>query len=148
MATKCVYWCLNEKKCKKIGLIYIYQWMSISDTINLLQMINAFMFNLTGRNVASIASFPCKIVSYLVFAYFFLQPMLLLYISIERLVSVKNPAKRFVMKKKNIQIVFSTLMIAIGLVAFLPAFFYFDIKTTGQQTSNVSNLNGTNLQTS
>lgn len=140
----------RREKMKKIGPIYIYQLMFISDTIGLLQMTNAFMLNLTGRNVSNIASLPCKIVSYLAFAFFFLQPMLLLYISIERLVSVKYTAKRFVMKKKSAQLVFSTLTIAIGLIAFLPAFFYFDIKTTDQQPNNLSklNLNETNLGTS
>ena len=121
---------LMRKKMEKIGPVYIYRFMFISDSIFMLQMINPLFLNIFGKNLMTLSEISCKLIGYLAFGLFSLTPMLLIYISIEKLVSIKYPTKKFLMRKKKWQFGFTLLMLTAGLVAFLPTFFYTGIVTT------------------
>ena len=136
-----------RENMKKIGPIYIYRLIFISNSVFILQMVNPFLLNLTGRNLSLVSNLLCKLTFYLGLGLFSLTPMLLVYISVEKLVSIKYPGKKFFMRKKKWQMTYMTIMAALGLVVFLPAFFYTDLQTTMVSSGN-SSSNVTNVQTS
>lgn len=134
---------LRRKKLEKIGPVFIYRIMFISDSIFMLQMINPFLLNLFGKNLMTFSEFSCKVIVYLAFGMFSLTPMLLIYISIEKLVSMKYPSKKLLTKKKW-QFAFVLSMLTAGLIIFLPSFFYAGIVTTttsSNQTSSICVIN-------
>jgi len=131
-----------KKKMKKIGPIYIYRFIFISDSIFILQMINPFLLSLTGRNLSLVSNLLCKLTFYLGLGLFSLTPMLLVYISVEKLVSIKYPAKKFLMIKKRWQVAYIIIMGVLGLLVFLPSFFY-----TSLQIKTMSSFNSSTTQT-
>jgi len=131
---------LMRKKMQKIGPVYIYRFMFISDSIFMLQMINPFLLYIYGRNLMTLSEISCKLISYLAFGLFSLTPMLLIYISIEKLISIKYPTKKFLMRKKKWQFRFTLFMIIAGLITFLPSFFFSGIITTTSSNNLTSTL--------
>ena len=133
----------SRKKMRKIGPVFIYRCMFISDSIYLLNMINPFVLNLIGKSLTTISDLACKITLYLAFCFFTLIPMLLVYISAERIVSIKYPSKRFQMRQIKWQIAYIVAVIAVGLVLFLPALFYVGLHkiTSSGNSSSHNHLN-------
>ena len=59
-----------------------------------------------GFNLVIISSIGCKIYQYFNYGLDALSPFCLVYISVEKFISIANPNKRSILKKKNIQIYF------------------------------------------
>ena len=125
---------MTRKNMKKIGPVHIYRLMFMSDSLFMLQMVNPFLYNIFGKNLMTLSDISCKLFAYLTFGLFTLTPMLLIYISIEKLFSIKYPTKKFLMRKKKSQFGFTLFILTAGLLAFSPTFFY-----TGNVTFSRSN---------
>ena len=93
-----------RKKMKTVGPVHMYQILFVVDTFFLLQSIDLFAVNIFNTGFRMISKETCKIALYLVFASYIVSPMALCYISIEKLVSIKYPGKRFLLRKKKVQV--------------------------------------------
>ena len=80
------------------------------------------------------SSIGCKIFYYLAYGMDALSPWCLVYISFERFIVIKYHAKRFVYKKKKIQIIFLILLVVFNILYHINIFFSFDIVNIDNST--------------
>ena len=92
-------------------------------------MPSAFNYNPT-----IFSSIGCKIFYYLAYGMGGLSPWCLVYISFERFIVIKYHAKRFVYKKKKIQIIFLILLVVFNILYHINIFFSFDIVNIDNST--------------
>ena len=96
-----------RKKMVKIGPLHMYQILFAIDTFCLLQTVVPFLQDINVVALTKISSTLCKLNVYMSYSSYILSPMALIYISIEKLVSIKYPAKRFTLRKKRNQVIIS-----------------------------------------
>jgi hypothetical protein len=92
-------------------------------------MPSAFNYNPT-----IFSSIGCKIFYYLAYGMGGLSPWCLVYISFERFIVIKYHSKRFVYKKKKIQIIFLILLCIFNILYHINIFFSFDIVNINNST--------------
>ena len=95
-----------RKKMKKIGPGPMYQILFVANSFILLQSIDLFAVNIFGVCVRLISKETCKITMYLIFSSYLLSLMALCFISIEKLISIRYPGKRFLLRKNKILVIF------------------------------------------
>ena len=62
--------------------------------------------------------------------------MLVVYISVEKLISIKYPAKRFMLRKKDKQLLYLLIIIAFNFILFSPVPFFLENKISFSNTTN------------
>jgi hypothetical protein len=75
-----------------------------------------------------ISDFVCKLFNYLAYGMSAISPWCLVYISFERFIVIKYYSKRFVYKKKKIQIIFLILLFAFNILYHINVIFSYDIE--------------------
>lgn len=116
----------SKKHMHKIGPVYAYRLLFISDIINMIQMYDSYTNQLTGISPNSLNNIVCKIATYINYFSINLSPSLIVYISVEKLVSIRYPAKRFILRKKKNQILFFILILLLNMCIYSPALFMYD----------------------
>ena len=96
---------LSRKKLKQIGPRNIYRYLFVLGYLNYLYLVE-YLVEAFGLNVLVLSTFICKIYWFSLYVYLATLPMLYIYISIERLVSISSPGKRFIMRKTRNQNIF------------------------------------------
>ena len=117
---------LQSKKLRKIGPINIYRLLFITDTIYLLSVIKT-NFEFYGFELLIISNFWCKGYTYILNAISSIPPMLLVYISLERFVSIRYPNKIEFFRKKSIQFVYFFLIVLFNLIFYTPVIYLFEV---------------------
>ncbi len=93
---------MERPKMLEIGPRNTYKYLFISDTIFLVQIIVTWLqltFNIDPTIVSNVL---CKLWWYLNYSLAAQSSMLLVYISVDRYVSIKMPAQRFFMRKSTL----------------------------------------------
>ena len=120
---------LSRKKMRKLSSARAYKYLLASDTFYLLQLpILNIVLSYPKIDPVSKSVLFCKIFLYLDFALVALSPMLLIYISMERLISIKFPTQRFILKKQKYIILFSFLVTVFNLLYYIEAALYYNIE--------------------
>jgi hypothetical protein len=97
-----------RKKMVKVGPVHMYRILFVIDTLFLLQSLNLIVKTQQLIDLSEISSLTCKLFIYVNFSSYILSPMALFYISIEKLVSIKYPSKRFMFRKKKHQVIINS----------------------------------------
>ena len=126
----------SRKSMSKIGPIHAYRYLLIADSAYLIQMFDPYFNNILGKSLSSSSDLACRITSYIVYSSVAISPMLVVYISVEKLISIKYPAKRFMLRKKDKQLLYLLIIIAFNFILFSPVPFFLENKISFSNTTN------------
>jgi hypothetical protein len=119
---------LSRDKLKQIGPRSVYIYLLAIEYFNVIivrvYLAHAFEFDLNVQSV-----YVCRFYWFIHFVAGATVPLLLFYISLERLVSIGYPSKRFILRKNNYQLVYFICVIAYQSIFYSSVFFYFEIIT-------------------
>ncbi len=105
----------------------MFVYLLIMDNLYLIQILNTYLTYAYNIAITSFSEWICK--SYFFFNYS-LDPIpayLLLYISVDRLVSVKYPAHKRFLRKEKVQLMFLFGILGLNLVLYSPLLFLDEI---------------------
>ena len=118
---------LERKQMKqKGGPIIIYRILFIIDTIYLLDVIR-LNFDFYDLKLLSLSKDWCKSYIYLHNVISSIPPMLLVYISIERFVSIRNPHKIDMFRKRSFQFTYFFQIVLFSLILYMPIIYSFEL---------------------
>ena len=131
---------------REIGPRHMYKYLFISDTFYLVQIIVTNLQLSYNTDITLISNIACKLWYYLTYSLDAQSSMLLVYISIDRYVSIKMPAYRFFMRKRNNQLIYFIFIFMFNLVYYLPVVYNYSISETNNTlTCNFNNQYSTDL---
>ena len=96
----------------KIGPRNIYRFMFAFEFMNVIILLE-YIRNNFGLNVSVLSTYSCKSIFMMFLVYEQIPPMLLVYISIERFVSIAYPFKRFFLRRNSTQSIYF-----VGLIVY------------------------------
>ena len=95
---------LSDKKMEKLGPLFTYRLLFVFDTLFLFSGILVyFLSKCFDLNLALISDLTCKIYYYYGYSSSLYSPLLLVYISLDRYISIKYYARRMLLKKYKYQ---------------------------------------------
>jgi len=106
-------------KMLEIGPRNTYKFLFIMDAIYLVQIIVTNLQLTYSTDISTISKITCKLWVYLTYSLDSPSSMLLVYISIDRYVSIKMPAQRFFMRKRNNQFIYFIFIFMFNLICHL-----------------------------
>lgn len=117
-----------RKAMHKVGPVLAYKMLFVSDLFFMPFMIDSFMLQVFGRGINIGGNLNCKI--YYFFSYLMVNwsPMCMVYISLEKLIAIKYPAKRFIMRKQKTQLIYFMVLLVYYALSSIPPLFYYEIK--------------------
>jgi hypothetical protein len=116
---------LCKKDLKKIGPRNIYIFLFLSDSFYLLQIIETY-FSLTHKlNLASLSELSCKLWNYCNYTFATVSSYLIVYISLERCISMTRPAWKFFLRKERHQLIWFILVTFACMLYYLPVGLYY-----------------------
>ena len=121
---------MQRPKMLEIGPRNTYKYLFISDTIFLVQIIISFLQLSLGIDPSILSNFACRLWNYVNYSLASQSSMLLVYISIDRYVSMKMPALRFFMRKRNNQLIYFIFIFMFNLLFYLPVVFNYTVIET------------------
>ena len=125
---------ISKKKLTKIGPQIIYIALFKFDLINLLlifQPYSQFAFN---NNVIASSSLACKSYWYINYVLGPISPMLNVYISIERYISISIPKNKYFLLKNQIQFIFIIGLTVFNMLLHVPIGIFLDLVILENQT--------------
>ena len=127
-------------KLANIGPQLTYKFLFISDTVYLMQIIGTYLQYGFDIQLTYVSDLMCKLGIYFNFLMAVVSPLLLCYISIDRYISIKYPAKRFAFRKTNTQIIFFLIVFIYNSVFYLPIYFLVKLNNVTNITTNKTDL--------
>ncbi len=124
------YKTIQRPKMLEIGPRNIYKYLFISDTIFLVQIIVTCLQFSFNTDLTILSNVLCKLWYYLNYSLDTQSSMLLVYISIDRYVSIKIPSFRFFMRKRNNQLIYFIFIFMFNLLYYLPVSYNFTLTET------------------
>ncbi len=103
--------------------------MFIFDSIYLFYVITINLQLAYNLDVTTFYSLICKLYSFFSYSLSALSPFLIVYISIDRYISIKYPARRFFLRKPKIQHIYFWLVFITSHLYYSPAAFFFVISS-------------------
>lgn len=130
---------LSNKNIKsKFSPIEMYKFLFISNSVILVLMIEDY-FNTTFKfGLSFLSKYVCKLYYYISFSLATISPMILLYISVEKLVSMKYPSKVYLFRRANVQLICLVFIIAFNSVYYLPVVYHTELTITKINDTNFS----------
>jgi len=125
---------ISKKKLVKIGPQIVYIALFLFDWINFIlifQLYAAYEFNI---DVTLFSSIYCKTYFYFNGVFAPISPMLSVYISIERYISIAYIAKKDFLRQKKIQLIYIIAIALINFLLYVPIGIEFDIVIVENQT--------------
>jgi growth hormone secretagogue receptor len=104
---------------KNIGPVLIYRLMFTFDTLFIIQIILFYLQYPFYLDITILSRLSCKLFEYLNYQMDSISSYLLVYISLEKYISINNPSKRRILNSKKNQIIF---FISVINVIFLNKF--------------------------
>ena len=130
---------IRKPKLINIGPRNIYKYLFIFDTFFILQIIVSYIqhANFTGYlNQTSILI--CKLAIFINYSFAALSPLLIVYISIDRYISIQFPGKRFFLRKENTQLFYFIFVIIYNLIYYIPVIMYRNLIETNSTSNNTT----------
>lgn len=116
---------IERKKLATLGTRRMYIYLFIMDTIYLFNILINFLQHGFNYQVTSYTHITCKLNIYFAYSLANISPMILVYISIERLIEIRYPVKRFVLQKSRNQLIYLFCIISFNVIYYTP--FAFEI---------------------
>jgi len=118
---------LLRKKLVKIGPRGMYRFLFVIDVINLLSIIINYLNSAFHINVQIISKYVCKLYVYLILWLGPIPAYILLYISVEKIIATKYPARKYILRKTKTQIIYFLIILSFNLAYNLITLFNSDI---------------------
>ena len=131
---------LNKKKVHEIGPRDMYRYLLAIEFLNLL-IIPTYLADAFQIQMTVFSNYVCKIYFYLCNALGSTAPTLLVYISIERFVSLTCHSKRQFLRNSKIQSIYFLVIIIYNFLYYSPMPIFYEIVSLP-----LSGINGTNNQ--
>lgn len=117
---------LTRKKFENFPIRTMFRIQAVADSVYLLQFIEDYLAHLYRIDIRNFSSFSCKLFRYLNYSFCPISGWLLVYISLERLVSIRHPFKNSNLRKSKFQILASIFIVIWNLMYYIPVFIYHD----------------------
>ena len=125
---------ISRKKLAKIGPQITYIALFIFDCINFVTVFSPYAQFAFNIEITVISTLVCKSIFYVVFAFGPISPMLNVYISIERYISIAFPTKKYFLQKKQIQLAYIIVLACFNLALYVPTGIYLDLTNDYNKT--------------
>jgi hypothetical protein len=122
------YIIIKRPKMLEIGPRNTYKYFFIMDTIFLVQIIVTHLQLTYNIDITIQLNLICKLWNYLNYSLDTQSSMLIVYISLDRYVSLKIPAKRFLLRKRNNQFIYFMFIFMFNLLFYLPVAYDYELK--------------------
>jgi hypothetical protein len=116
---------LARKKMIEIGPLNTYRYIFIFDSIYILTLIIYYLKYAFSIDIIFSYNFSCKIFFYFICSLSPISSLLLIYILIERYLSISYPVESNVLNKNKIQSTYLIIIIILNLLYFLPVPYYY-----------------------
>jgi len=116
---------LYNKDLKNIGPRNTYIFLFLSDSFFLVQIIVTYLQYGYGLNFATLSDFTCKLWNFCNYSFATVSSYLIVYISLERCISLIKPAQRLFLRKNKNQLIWCILVTFACMLYYLPAGLYF-----------------------
>ena len=135
----------RKRLTSKLYMSHVYMYLFVSDMFYLVTQlpITNLQQSYPSLNPLTRAEWFCKLWIYSDLALPNTSPMILLYISIDRLVAVKFPAKRLIMRKHKNILLFTVVITLINLIYYIPMLFYYYVGIHVEPETNLTRLSCT-----
>ena len=119
---------LSRKRLDKLGPKQMYKYLFIIDVDCLVIVLSNHLARSFDTGLSLLSPFTCKL--YMFFAYTFspLTPMILIYILIERYLSIKYPVEINFLRNKKSQFIYISILILTNILYFLYIPFISDLR--------------------
>ena len=126
-----------------IGPRNMFVYLFSIDSIYLIQILVSYFQLAYEINFLQLNKFDvvCKLYYYFNYALDPISALILVYISVDRLISLRYPARRGMLRNTRVQLVFLTCVVVFNLVFYIPVYFDAGIKLLTDNSSNVTILN-------
>ena len=112
---------------KEIGPINLYRYIFITDSIIILSFIQVCLDKIYSTGFLLFSIYSCKIIYYFVFSFCSSSSFLLIFILIERYLSIKYPVESNLLRNNKTQFIYLITIFIINLIYWSPVFIYFNI---------------------
>ncbi len=116
---------LSRQEMDEIGPLYIYRYIFIFDSIYLITLVNYYLNFAFSIDIFFEYNFTCKFFYYFLFSFSPISSLLLIYILIERYLSISYPVESNLLNKNKIQFYYLIIIIVLNLIYYSPVPFYF-----------------------
>ena len=134
----------SRPSLKKIGPRNIYRFMFAFEYLNLI-ILNEYLLDNFNIKIFYGSVIGCKLGWVIFSVYMPIPAMLLVYISVERFVSIAYQSKRFVLRRNHIQLIYFLGLIGFNVCLYVFIFFYADIEDYPNSNSTESLYKRKNL---
>ena len=132
---------LGKKLKKQIGPIDIYRYLLLVDSLYVIQIIPMYLVYAFGLDFTIVSLSACNFIWYFNYIFSGISPWLLVYISIERLISIKYTKWKSFLRNRLNQLIYFILVLFCAFVVYIPIFFYSEIfQELKNSTNNSYNL--------
>ena len=110
----------RSKNIRKLSFSKFVMFMTISDTMGLIVILEKFLNDISFISMRNISDFSCQFFVYLAYAFNPISAWLMAYISFERFISIRFPTKSLSLKKESIQNIIILSVYLFNFVINLP----------------------------
>lgn len=128
------YLVMKRPKLVQIGPRNIYKYLFIIDSIYLVQIVINYLQFGFKIDLSIYSRIGCKLWFYINYGFG------LVYISMDRFISIKYPAKRYMMRKRNNQLIFLIFTVVSNLLYYLPVVYNYNILIVTNTTNGTAGL--------
>jgi len=126
---------LERKKMEQIGPLFIYRCMFVIDTMFLMSIFIFYFDKAFSLSFFLISDLCCKLFFFMANSVKVYCPMILIYISMDRFISLKYYSKRKLFKQKKYQLLYLIGFVSFNFVYYMPVLFYYEINVDSQNIS-------------
>ena len=134
---------LKGKKLNKLGPQFMYRLMFIFELIFLSGILVFIFENFFLLNLSLISDLSCKLYFYFSYTASNYLPIILVYLALDRFISIKYYAKRLLLKQFKFQFIFIISFFMFNSLFYIPVLFFYDI-SIGKENKSECILNGQN----
>jgi hypothetical protein len=127
---------LQSKRLESMATRKMYCLLFFFDTIYLIHLVINYLELSYGIDITFVSSLSCKLHIYFNYSLANISPMILVYISIERLIEIKYPIKRILFKQTSTHIIYLAIIFVYNSLFYLPFPILIDQKITINEESH------------
>lgn len=120
---------LQKKSLNKIGPRRAFSYLLFMDSFYIVQIITPYLLFGYSVDLTVVSSLTCKLYQYFNYSLCSQSSMILVFISVDRLVSIKYPLKIDFFRKTKTTLGFFILINVYNLLYYLPIAFYYDVQS-------------------
>jgi hypothetical protein len=118
---------LCNKDLKNIGPKRTYIYLFLSDSFLLVQIIGTYFELARNLYIGTLSDFSCKLWIYCNYSFATISSYLIVYISVERCISITRPAWKFFLRKNKNQLIWFIIVTIACMLYYLPSGLYYKI---------------------